>query len=196
MPKQISLCEEDIWRANTYSLLARLLYSPPDRNLLDSLAAAEPSSAEDAAPLYLAWSRLALAAKQASPEALSEEFQDLFIGMTRCELLPYASYYLTGFLMEKPLALLRVDLSRLGLQRRHNVHEPEDHVAALCEVMCLLIQENRPEQAGFFQAHIAPWLDKFMSYLEKAESADFYQAVALVGRALFTVENTYLLIPS
>ena len=55
----------------------------------------------------------------------------------------HGSWYLTGFLMEKPLAVLRDDLTALGLARRDSCGEPEDHLAALCDVMRALLIDVR-----------------------------------------------------
>ena len=63
----------------------------------------------------------------------------LTLEIGRGELVPFASYYRTGFLNEKPLAKLRGDMARLGIARAESVKEPEDHIAALCEMMAGLI---------------------------------------------------------
>ena len=63
----------------------------------------------DEPPLGAAHRELAEAAKNADAADLEREYFDLFIGVGRGELLPYASYYLTGFLHERPLARLRQD---------------------------------------------------------------------------------------
>ncbi len=136
----------------------------------------------------LAMIDLVSAAKASNPEQLAEEYQTLFIGMTRGELLPYGSYYQTGFLMEKPLALLRADLQELGFQRQSEIREPEDHISALCEVMSVLIQENRAAQHDFFQRHLNNWAGAFFADLESAQSAVFYRPVARLGLAFFKIE--------
>lgn len=184
------LDEERQLRANTYALLARLLTSPPDRPLLDALAAAKAdASGGETPPLARAWRALAEAASARAPEAVEEEFNALFIGLTRGEVLPYASYYLTGFLMEKPLALLRGDLKRLGFERRPKVHEPEDHAAALLEVMSLLVAAGDGECGRFFNAYLAPWLGRFFEELHDAESARLYRSCAKLGKAFIDVER-------
>src|SRR5260370_10592600 len=127
--------DEELFRGRIYGLLARLLAAPPDGPLLASLTALTTDNSE----LGRAFAALAEAAAAPVPVGVAEEYHDLFIGLTRGELLPYGSYYLTGFLNEKPLAELRETLGRLGIARAAEVKEPEDHVAALCEVMAALI---------------------------------------------------------
>jgi len=97
-------------------------------------------------------------------------------------------------LMEKPLALLRDDLASLGFERHPDIHEPEDHVAALCEVMAMMIDENRDfaTQTAFFTAHIAPWFGQFFNDLSTAKNAVFYRAVGRFGNAFFELEREYL----
>lgn len=184
--------EEDRWRAETYALLARLLAAAPDRELLERIAAIPCEESPNDPPLARAWKRLAAAARDAGEIELAEEYQTLFIGPTRGELLPYASWYLTGFLMEKPLAALRDELRSLGLERQASAKEPEDHVAALCEAMSLLIIEADGREADFFAKHLAPWIMRFFSDLKEARSARFYRAVGELGTAFLNIEQQYL----
>src|SRR5437016_10795034 len=175
--------DEELFRARIYGLLARLLAAPPDRPVLGSLA----EIAADNTELGRAFAALAEAAGAADPLRIAEEYHDLFIGLTRGELLPYGSYYLTGFLNEKPLAELREALAELGIARAMNVKEPEDHVAALCEVMAGLIDgaygipQPLATQRRFFEAHLASWLGRFFADLAGAKAADFYAAVGRLG---------------
>ena len=113
--------EENTLRANTYSILARLLSAPAGNDLLELLSAIEKGSELENSPLAYAWNQLASAAEKADAGLVSDEFHALFIGMSRGELLAYGSYYQTGFLMEKPLALLREDLQKLGFQRQQEI---------------------------------------------------------------------------
>ena len=182
--------EEDLLRAQIYGLLGRLLVRPPDRVVLDLSAAIEGDDSE----LGAALSALAEGARATNPEAAEDEYNALFIGMTRGELVPYASYYLTGFLHEKPLADLRGDMALLGLARADDVSEPEDHIAALCEMMhgfttgVFGTPLALADQRRFFDAHIATWAPKFFEDLEAAESAVFYAPVGRVGRLFMAVE--------
>ena len=111
--------------------------------------------------------------------------------------MPYGSWYLTGYLMEQPLSLLRDDLKALGFERDASVNEPEDHIAALCEVMSMLITDATEPgtQARFFENHISPWCEQFFNDLENAKSASFYQSVGRFGAAFMTMDKQYLQIP-
>ena len=126
---------------------------------------------------------------------MAEEFQDLFIGLVRGELVPYGSYYLTGFLHEKPLAKLRRDMSRLGVEREQNVAEPEDHIASLCEMMAGFIDGSlgRPlaleEQKAFFSAHIGSWAPVLFRDMEAAKASILYATLGSVGRVFLEIEE-------
>lgn len=184
--------EEERFRAQLYSLLSRLFAAPPDAALMTALG----GLTGDASELGQGFAALARATAVATPAALAGEYHDLFIGLGRGELVPYGSHYLTGFLHEKPLAELRQALARLGIARAAEVPEPEDHIAALCEVMAGLIDgafgEPAPlaAQRGFFERHIAPWAPRFFVDLEAAQNSAFYRAVGRVGRLFMEIEAT------
>jgi TorA maturation chaperone TorD len=186
-----ALPDEELFRGRIYGLLARLLAAPPDGPVLASLA----EIAADNTELGRAFAALAEAAGAAAPAEVAVEYHDLFIGLTRGELLPYGSYYLTGFLNDKPLAELRGALAGLGVARAADVKEPEDHVAALCEVVAGLIDGayGAPQplavQRGFFETHMAPWIGRFFADLEGAEVAVFYAAVGRLGRVFIEIES-------
>lgn len=109
--------EEDQLRADMYNFLGLLLAGPPDKDTLAKTAAL----AGDNSTLGEAINAMARVAKAISAPAVESEFTALFIGLGRGELLPYTSYYLTGFLNEKPLALLRKDLVGLQIKRAPNL---------------------------------------------------------------------------
>ncbi len=184
--------EEELFRARLYSLLSNLLAAAPDEAVLAALR----DGKGDASELGRAFSALAGKAAATTPAAAAREYHDLFIGLGRGELVPYGSYYLTGFLHEKPLAALRRDLARLGLERAAEVREPEDHIAALCEVMAGLIDGSfgdpapLPVQRELFERHIAPWAARFFADLEAAAATDFYREVARIGRLFLGIETT------
>lgn len=187
---------EEQLRAGGYSLLARLLAAPPDAETLACLCAIETGETPPQDAMASAWRTLKQAAEHAVQGTLEDEYQALFIGLGRGELVPYGSWYRTGFLMEKPLGNLRRDLAALGFERQAGVHEPEDHAAALCQVMALLILESDMDtQRWFFAAHLEPWLEKFFEDLEKAPSARFYRAVGCLGNAFIDLEKRYLAMP-
>ena len=184
---------DDALRAKTYRLFATLLAAPPRQELLDILRDMEIG--EEDATLAPAWRMLALAAQRSTVDAVDDEYHALFIGVARGELLPYGSWYLTGFLMERPLAELREDLKDLGYARQADIKEPEDHVAALCETMSLLILDNDigfGRCKKFFDDHIEPWMSRFFKDLQEAESAEFYSAVGLLGEKFLEVDKQYL----
>ena len=184
---------EHQYRAGAYGMLAELLRQPPKQEILNTVTGLADVVAEKD-DLAIAMSMLGLSARAATPIELDDEYHALFIGLGRGELVPYASWYLTGFLMEKPLGVLRNDLATMGFARNDETCEPEDHVAALCEVMVLLINEGRDldKQTIFFDAHMSSWLGQFFSDLSEAKSAVFYRAVARFGQAFFDFEKHYL----
>lgn len=196
MTDAVSTTPEGALRGGAYLLLAHLLAGPPDDDLLARLRAIDVARrTREGDALTTAWEKLKEAAQRGSPAQITEEYHGLFIGIGRGELVPYASSYLTGFLMETPLALLRSDLKRLGFARREGVSEPEDHVAALCEVMAMLSDGREAggfeAQKQFFEQHLAPWVARFFEDLHNAESARFYRSVGRFGAAFFITETRY-----
>ena len=191
------LTAEDAARADLYALLAHLFHAAPDADLLAVLANADDISAE--APHSVvgdAWRKLQSAASAADPEALAQEFQDLFVGVGSGEVMAYGSWHLTGFLMEEPLARLRDDLAQLGFSRLQSAAEPEDHIAALAEVMRLLVRggDGIPAaafevQKDFFTRHLRPWYARFAEQLAKAPSANFYRVVAELTKTFLDTET-------
>jgi len=186
-----ALPDEDRMRASFYDLLAALLARPADKQILAACAALEG----DDATLGKAVSTLARLARSAQPRQVSREFHDLFIGLGRGELLPYASYYLTGFLHEKPLAKLRGDMAELGIERADGVAEPEDNIASLMEMMAGLIrgefgEMSETRQRDFFNTHIAPWAEHFFTDLEGAKASVLYAPVGTMGRLFMEIEKT------
>ena len=151
---------EDQLRAQLYRLLARFLSGPPSPATLEIGAALSGDHSE----LGRAIAAFAHICARSQAATVAEEYHELFIGLVRGELVPYGSYYLTGFLHEKPLAKLRQDMGRLGVERDHDVLEPEDHIASLCEMM-----------AGFIDGSLGRALS-----LERAEGL-LHRAHRLVG---------------
>ncbi|HEX5420561.1 MAG TPA: molecular chaperone TorD family protein, partial [Gammaproteobacteria bacterium] len=182
-------------RAHEYALLATLLLRAPDAQLLGSLA----SLRGDPSPLGLAHIALADAAAQSTVEQVEREYFDLFIGMGRGELLPYGSYYLTGFLQERPLARLREDLTSLAIARAEGMVEPEDHAGVLCEIMAGLAGRRLPAPAGsdrlIFEKHMTPWIGRFFADLESAQAAKFYRSVGKLGRIFIDIEAEAFSLP-
>jgi TorA maturation chaperone TorD len=179
----------DAARAREYALLATLLASAPSQSLLEQLA----RLSGDTTPLGRAHGMLAEAAAVAVASDVEREYFDLFIGLGRGELLPYASYYLTGFLNERPLSRLRTDLAAFGIERSETNTEPEDHAATLCEIMAGLVAGRfsvPPDaQRAFFEQHLARWLGRLFADMEEAERARFYRSVGTLGRVFLQIES-------
>jgi TorA maturation chaperone TorD len=190
---------QDGARADLYALLAHLFFAPPPTELLNSIAMADDIGAEAPdTPLARAWHRLQAAATVADTPAVGQEFQDLFIGVGGGEVIPYGSWHLTGFLMEEPLARLRADLAQLGLSRLQSTAESEDHIAALAEVMRMLIAGGPGEatagfetQKVFFAHHLLPWYRGFIGQLQGAPRASFYRVVGELAQAFLDTEAAY-----
>lgn len=185
------IAEEDRLRADLYNFLGLLLAGPPDEMLLAQTAGLSGDETE----MGQAIGTLAKLAKVTKPKTVTSEYNKLFIGLGRGELLPYASYYLTGFLNEKPLALLRQDMVRQGLERADNVFEPEDNIASLMEMMGAMIvgrfgaPASLEAQRQFFNKHIGPWAGHFYADLEGAKNSVFYAPVGTVGRLFVEIES-------
>ncbi len=181
--------EIDQLRAAEYGLLSLLLGKAPDAQTLSRVATLKG----DASDLGMAHVELAATAADLSERVVAKEFFDLFIGLGRGELLPYASYYLTGFLHERPLARVREDFDLLGIERAGPSREPEDHIAILLEVMAGLARGEFDAdfaiQARFFERHLKPWAARMFADLEMSNSAKFYRAVGRVGRVFMELES-------
>jgi TorA maturation chaperone TorD len=179
----------DAGRAQEYALLAALLSSAPSAALLGQIAQLN----SDATPLGRAHATLAEAASVAAATEVEREYFNLFVGFGRGELLPYASYYLTGFLNERPLSRVRDDLAVLGIERVEGNLEPEDHAATLCAIMAGLaaarFQASPEAQCAFFERHVSRWMGRLFADMEKAESASFYRSVGTLGRVFLEIES-------
>ena len=184
-------------RADVYRLLGALLAAPPDTALIELLRDIRPAEDAADAAMTAAWQGLQAAAAAADPARLKDEYFSLFIGLGRGELVPYASFYIHGLLMEKVLASLREELAGLGIERQADVAEPEDHAAAVCEIMGMIISGHglQFKQSAFFEDYVASWLGRFFKDLGTAEAADFYRAVAQLGQQFLAVEQRYFSLP-
>ncbi|UUP15711.1 Chaperone protein TorD [Nitratireductor thuwali] len=188
--KSTMLTESERLRADLYRLLARLLSAPPDFQLLQTLSELSGDDTE----LGRAIGELSATAGAMSAGEAGEEYHNLFIGVGRGELVPYGSYYLTGFLHEKPLARLRNDMAPLGIGRSPKVTEPEDHASALMEMMAGLIDgtfgapQTLTVQKQFFEKHVGSWMPHFYGDLETARTARLYRPVGTIGRLFMEIE--------
>lgn len=182
---------EDILRAQVYRLIARFLSAPPTQSDLDAAAALEGNETA----LGRAIATFAHIAARSRLADVADEFDVLFIGLPRGELVPFGSYYLTGFLHEKPLAKLRQDMARLGIERDPAIFEPEDHIASLAEMMAGLIDgtfgtpASLDEQKRFFETHIGCWAPHFFRDLQEARSSVLYSALGTIGSVFLEIEE-------
>ena len=182
---------EDRLRAQIYRLLAGFLSCSPDKASLEAAA----GLTGDDSDFGIAASNFAKIAKQTTPQAADVEYHDLFIGVTRGELLPYGSYYQTGFLNEKPLANLRSDMAAKSIERVSGLKEPEDHIASVLEMMAGLIEGaygaplSLPDQKEFFNKHVNSWASHFFKDLEAAKSSVLYAPFGTMGRLFMKIEQ-------
>jgi len=182
---------EDQARANFYAVLSRLFYAPPDAGFLAALASADELQAEDEA-LSKAWRELCAAAAAANGEALRDEFETTFVGTGKAPITLYASAYSIRYSNETPLARLRGELAELGLARRNDAGEPEDHIAALCDVMRYLIAEQQADlsmQKRFFDRWIRPNFEPLCAAIERRELGPFYKAAGGLAQSFFSLEQ-------
>ncbi len=189
------LDEVDQARAREYMLLGNLMRQAPSAKLIADISRLQG----DASPLGLLHMSLAEAADETSAETESREFFRLFVGVGRGELLPYGSYYLTGFLHERPLAKVREDMARLGIERVDGLAEPEDHAGILFDVMAGLITGQfgmgEDDQKVFFTQHISPWVTRLFADMESCARTPFFKAAARVGEAFVNIETEGFALP-
>jgi TorA maturation chaperone TorD len=193
MSAEGGLTPEEEARANFYALLARLFYAPPDRILLDALAASEPPPGEAKDdPLVGAWLALASAALDADEDAVREEYEGVFIGTGKAPVTPYTSAYTVKTALDNPLVEIRGFLAERGLGRQSGRHEPEDHIAAVCEVMRILVAEQQAtldEQCRFFKSFVAPGGLALCDAIDAHPNTWFYKHVGRLARAFFQLEH-------
>lgn len=188
----MSLPPEEQARANFYALISRLFYCAPDAGLLAALAQADDLDADDEI-IASAWRDLTKAAANAEPEAVREEYEAAFIGTGKAPITLYTSAYSVRYSNEMPLAALRGELAALGLGRRTDATEPEDHIAALCDVMRHFIAEQErdlAEQRRFFERWIHPIVEPLCNAIEASELTAFYKRVGRMAKAFFSLERS------
>ena len=189
--KELFIEEEDQLRADMYSFLASLLRTEPSADLVKQLTLLE----SDDTPIGKAIKILTKLASSLDLPSIRAEYVGIFIGVGRGEILPFASYYLTGFLKDKPLAKLRGDMQEIGITVSSGI-DPEDHIATLFDIMAGLIlgKFNRKfsigEQKDFFNKHLAPWVDLLMRDIEASKIAVFYAPVGTIGREFIEIERS------
>ena len=182
---------EDQHRSSFYVLLSSLLSGPPTIDLLSKVSTL--SGGEN--KIGEAVKTLNTLSKKLGIKTIEREYNNLFIGVGRGELLPYASFYMTGFLNEKPLANLRDDMNKIGISRSPSTSDPEDHIASLCEMMSGIITNqfyttlSLRQQSDFFATHLGPWAKHFFDDLIAAEYSVFYAPVGALGKAFIEIET-------
>ena len=188
----VVISEEDALRADMYDFLASLLRTEPSDELIEKVGQLQG----DDTPIGRACLTLAHLAKTLDNGIIRNEYVDMFIGVGRGEILPYASYYLTGFLNDKPLANLRSDMSKIGIVRADGVKEPEDHIASLFDMMSGIIRGqfgrvfSVAEQAEFFNKHIEPWGGLLMRDIEAAKTVVFFAPIGSIGKEFLEIESS------
>jgi len=186
-------------RAQVYEMLANLLAREPDEQLITAIASIDAVDTSES-QVAMGWELLRQAAGKDTAAtvaaAVRDEYFSLFVGVGRGELVPFGSWYLTGFLMEKPLSLLRADLASLGIERQQGITDTEDHIAGLCDTMALIIRASDEiefeRQQTFFADHLAPWAVRFFTDLQSAKAAGFYRAVGFFGESFIEFEQQLL----
>lgn len=188
---------EDLARADLYGFIAVFLSAEPTTEMCEAVAGSD-APATGLGAFIRACSQ---AARESELEDLRAAYFDLFIGVGRGRLVPYGSYYLTGFLNEKPLAKLRQDMARLGIEREEHVVDPEDHIASVLEMMAGILRgdfmlpgESREATARmFFEKHLAPWARVFFTDLSNTQDVSpFYAALGRLGAEFITLEERAL----
>jgi TorA maturation chaperone TorD len=195
VPIMSSALDEETARAEVYGLLAALFYAPPTAEVLSLLRVAATEAPTAGGFLQEPWRELVAASRRLSDGDIQAEYNALFGGVGKPEIYLFGSHYLSGFLNEKPLALLRTELARLGLARDDAMSETEDHIAYLCEVMRYLIAAddvavaNLTAQRQFFGDHLQPWVLQLCDALDANPKARFYAVLSGFTRCFLNVET-------
>ena len=187
----LSLAPEEVARANIYGLLARLFYGPPDAQLLETLAGASGMDAEDG-EIGPAWEWLCQAAGQTDNDAVRDEYDTVFVGTGKAPVTLYTCAYSIRYATDAPLAELRGELAALGLARREEASEPEDHIAALCDVMRHLIAVQKRDlevQGAFFKRWLGRAAEPLCDAIEAEPRLSFYKTVSRFAKAFFDIEQ-------
>lgn len=192
--QSFELAPEDESRAAIYALLARLLSRAPGAEELGKIGKLQGNDTDFGAAIR----RLAEAARATSASQAEEAYHEIFIGLTRGKLLPYGSYYLTGFLHEKPLARLRNSMAALGIAGNPDVKDPEDHIASVLDMMGGLIRgafaasPTLETQRAFYRDHVQSWAPYFFRDLEQVGEHELYAAIGNVGSIFLELEDAAL----
>jgi TorA maturation chaperone TorD len=194
-----AMAPEDQARADFYALLARLYAAAPDAALLASIAGCDQlagdAESEAGRALAVAWGKLLAASSAMDPAAAADEYQTLFVGVGKSEVSAHGSAYVKSP-GSSPLIEVRASLARLGLARQSGVNIYEDHLAAVCETMRVLITgagQGEPfafaEQRQFFESHVAPWVFDCCSAIQNSPVANYYRRVAEFTQLFMVIER-------
>jgi TorA maturation chaperone TorD len=189
-----TLAPEDALRAELYGLLAHLFAAGPGDDLLKSVAASPVELGAEGELLGSAWRSLKAAAGTADVAALEVEHAELFVGTGKARVSIYASHYLSDTWKEHNLVELRDELQVLGLGRQAGVTQPEDHLAALLDVMRHLAVRGDDvhgldAQRRFFERYLGPWFMRFGADVESVSDAEFYRVAAKMLVAFCELEQ-------
>lgn len=124
---------------------------------------------------------------------MREEYESVFIGTGKAEVTLYTGAYTVKTALANPLVGIRAFLDSRGLGRRDSVHEPEDHIAALCEVMRHLVATRHAspeEQSSFFTRFLWLGAGPLFQAIAKNDRTVFYRAVAHFAESLFALERS------
>jgi TorA maturation chaperone TorD len=189
-----ALSEVDHARAAYYALIGRLFYAAPDAKLLAEIGGNGGSGGEvNSGAMGQAWRALQTASRSASPTAIAQEYDALFIGVGKAQVSLYTSRNFIEPAADKHLVRLREELRNLGLARRDSVFEIEDHVSGLCDVMRFLIVENRPVevQKDFFDHFVYLGVIAVCGVLDASAAVDaYYRHVSTFSRLFFELEKS------
>jgi len=188
---RVELQPEDAARAGIYGLIARLFYAAPDESVLGQLLHSHAFDGSDE-PIARAWRDLVEAGRTAFPVVLENEHTELFVGTGKAEITPYLTHYTIRYATDNPLVELRQQLIRWGMARREEAHEPEDHIAGVCETMRFSIamqHRSDEEQKSFFERFLYRGGMAFCDAVSASPKAVFYRHVAGFARAFLEVEH-------
>ena len=191
---------EDQARADFYALLCRLYGAAPDAALLAAIAGADelPPAPESGAghDFAEAWHALIAASAAMVPEAAAAEYQELFIGVGQSEVDLHGSAYAKGASGKPLLVDIREALVPLGLARQAGSTMFEDHLAAVCETMRVLITGAGgaevfavAQQRRFFDNNIAPWVFACCNAIKAKTVANYYRRVAQLTASFMALER-------
>ena len=199
------------FRQSYYAVLAALFRKEPSGELLQQLAGeigARAQAARNLHPLLGAgWEAIERFVADTPPDRLSEnvaeEYVQLFIGPLAAAVNPYESFYLTGRLLDRPLANVRTFLKSAGIEKLQEYPEPEDFLAVELEVMRWLIGKQMATadlnderrwiklQADFLKEHLLVWGPDCAQDIERAECAKFYRSAAKILQGFLALELNF-----